>query len=305
MKKHKMIFGIVSDVYGIKHPLPETLRRLSKNGFKAVEIVSEHVCQLTGHSALSSRKTSSKKNLFSVRKMCDDLGLIVWQVHGPYGNLDLVADRGRVQKNNVDSYKRWIDHSILLGAKTLIVHPGGRSDVCQTKDTDLIKNENAASLMKLIGHIGKEDFKLAVENLPSRSAEHPHIFNRFCNKITELNELLSLLKSDKAGICLDTGHANLENLDVVVAVGTAGKNLIATHINENNAVHDLHMFPFSLREKYSRLNWFEIFGAFKDIRYSHPLIGECANSTGELPLWLCDSYLRHQRELVEKAANES
>ena len=47
------------------------------------------------------------------------------------------------------------------------------------------------------------------------------------------------------------------------------------------------------------MDWFRIFGAFGEIGYPFPLIGECANNSGELPLELADRYLEAQKNLIE------
>ena len=47
------------------------------------------------------------------------------------------------------------------------------------------------------------------------------------------------------------------------------------------------------------MDWFRIFDAFAEIDYPFPLIGECANNSGELPLSLADRYLEAQKNLME------
>ena len=101
------------------------------------------------------------------------------------------------------------------------------------------------------------------------------------------------------GICLDTGHANVDGLDVPEAIRECGPQLIATHIQETCRGNDLHVFPFTLRQGKSTMDWFRIFEAFAGIGYPFPLIGECANNSGELPLELADRYLKAQKELIE------
>lgn len=288
-------FGVPSDIYGIKHPIEDVLKYLSRAGVKYIEAVSEHISMVTGHSF----KASAMKKLNKIKKLSDECGIKILQVHGPYGGNDLVGDSEKTRKANVDIYKGWIDCAAELDAHALIVHIGGRSDLCPATEREYIKNKNIESIAELAAYIGKGRLKLALENLPRRSAEHAHIYNRFGNNISELKEMLALLDSRNCGICLDTGHANLENIHVQTAVREAGKALVATHINENNGIYDMHMFPFSLRQRFSKMDWMEIFKAFKEIKYPYPLIGECANNTGEYPLWLAEKYLKNQKELMK------
>ena len=296
-----MRFGIVTDCYGAKTPLEKSLKQLAKSGFRDVEIAGSHLAA----NVPSGRPLASKaeERLKGIENLTRQLGITVWQLHGPYGGNDLVADSEKRRKYNLDVYRRWIDCCLLVKAKVLIVHIGGRADFCPAKDLKFIRDKNVDALAGLIKHIGGEELRLAIENLVSRFLEDPPAFNLFGNRISDLQGMIQELKSEKIGICLDTGHANIEKLDIPLAIEEAGKDLIATHIHENNGVYDLHMFPFSLRRNFSGMDWFAIFKAFRKIGYPNPLIGECANSGGELPVWLLDRYLKSQKELLEIAVN--
>ncbi len=294
----QMRFGIVTDYYGVKTPVEKALQHLAGAGIKDVEMVPGH---LVKDNSSPPSAAAMRKKLRDIGKTAVALGINIRQVHGPYGGSDLVANSDKERKKNVDTYKKWIDYCLALKSGVLIVHIGGRNDLCRNKNIHYIREKNIDSLFRMTEYIGNENLKLAIENLPGRCMESPSAFSLYGTRISDLKELIKALKSDSTGICLDIGHANIENLDIPLSIKQAGENLIATHIQENNGVYDMHMFPFSLRPLFSRMDWFSIFRAFKEIHYTYPLIGECANSSGELPLWMLDKYLKSQKRLIEEA----
>jgi sugar phosphate isomerase/epimerase len=262
-----MKFGIVTDYYGIQLCLEDSLKRIAKAGIKDVEIPGGHLAEnISKPPSLSSPKNS--KRLAEVRTMMKDLDITAWQLHGPYGANDLVAKTEKIRQKNIDVYKTWIDYAMELKAKSLIIHIGGRNDYCDSKDIEFIREKNVDSLCEMSKHIGSGKLMLAIENLPSRSMETPQAFNVFGNRIEDLKEIVEKANTGKIGICIDTGHVNVDSWDIPMSIRKAGKDLVATHIQENNGIYDTHMFPFSLRQRFSGMNWLEIFKAFKKIKYS-------------------------------------
>lgn len=290
-------FGVATDYGGIQVPLDRALKRLAKAGCPAVEIVPGHLAPDTSRPP-SARSIRTKLN--DVKRLADDLGIRICQVHGPYGGNDLVADSDRTQQRNIDVHRRWIDICLALGAEAMVMHPGGRHDHCPSRDVAFIRARNVDAMSRLVLHLGRGRLKLALENVISRFTDFPPASCIYGNRISDLKEILAPLKSDKVGICLDVGHANIERLDIPQAVEACGDDLAATHIHENNGIYDLHMFPLSLRRTSSGMDWRAIFKTVKRIGYRRPLIGECAISGGELPAGLVDMHLRSFLALYER-----
>lgn len=291
-------FGIVTDCFGGKIPIEKAIELLSEIGFSDLEIAGGQLVKDMQKPPLPGRIA---KRVKSLSKQLTDSGMTAWQFHGPYGSCDLVAGSEKTRLKNVDAYKRWIDIAEAVAARNLIIHIGGRNDLCPGKEPEEIFEKNAASLSALAGYSKNMTVKLAIENLVSGNIDLPDVFNRVGYRISDLKKLIDMVASDKLVICLDTGHANVSNLDIVSAVKECGRLLAATHIQESNHLYDMHMFPFSLRQSKSGMDWFRIFDAFKTIKYPYPLIGECANTSGELPPEMVRFYLKAQKELIEMA----
>lgn len=280
-------FGIGTGSYATRTSLENAIRFLAEDGFTDLEIESWHLVEKD-----FDRETAPER-LRSLRELLTDLALTVRQLHAPFGN-DLVAESESERIKHVDVFKRWIDIALAVGAKAMVIHIGGCIRVCWQKKYEDIFAANAKSLAELASHAGKSDLILAIENLMSGEM-------RIGYRIADLKALIAAAGSEKIGICLDTGHANVEGLDVPTAIEECGPLLAATHIQESCPGNDLHMFPFSLRRVKSSMNWFQIFDAFKRVGYRKPLIGECANHTGELPLELVREYTKAQKRIVEVA----
>ena len=211
----------------------------------------------------------------------------VQQFHSAFS---FAVDSGKNRIEQVEKIKRTIDLAAGLGAKALVIHIGGRHDLCGQIPDSAIFEANVRSLSEVAAHAKNMPVRPAIENLMSDT-------NRMGCRISELKDLITAVGSDRVGICLDTGHANVDGLDVPEAIRECGKLLIATHIQETCRGNDLHVFPFALRRRKCTMDWFRIFDAFAEIGYPYPLIGECAN--GELPLELADRYLEAQKKLIE------
>lgn len=72
---------------------------------------------------------------------------------------------------------------------------------------------------------------------------------------------------DCVGLCLDTGHANIEAQDVPVMIRTLGHALKTVHLNDNYGrigpiYEDLHLFP-----GYGSLNWPELLRALREVGF--------------------------------------
>lgn len=80
---------------------------------------------------------------------------------------------------------------------------------------------------------------LAIENMFIRKMPC------FCASSDDLMELLDRLGDDKVfGICWDTGHGMLNQLDQPAAIRHIGKRLKALHVNDNHGQWDDHVLPY-------------------------------------------------------------
>ena len=280
-------FGIVTDCYGCRISLEDAIRRLHRIGFRDLEIPCWHFT--AGQDDASYMKSNLAPRLKDLRSLLADLGMNARQFHS---TISLHAESEPLRAKAADGIRRTAEIAAETGARALVLHIGGRKDSCAGRTDEEIFAANVKTLTELAGFVEHSELRLAIENLMSD-------VNRQGCRISELKALIEAVGSDRIGICLDTGHANVDGLDIPAAIRECGPLLCATHIQETCPGNDLHVFPFSLRRSKSAMNWFDIFRTFRETGYPFPLIGECANNAGELPLPLVDRYLEAQRLLLE------
>ena len=147
----------------------------------------------------------------------------------------------------------------MLGGKWVVVHPmnlphDALYDPKKAKDAALRKLEPYIEEAKGQG-VG-----LAIENMVDYRGRR----RRYCGgDIFELIDLVDTVNDPAVGICLDTGHANLDSVEPAAAIYEIGKRLKALHINDNHAAEaDEHLFPY-----FGTVDWEKTVKALKDIGY--------------------------------------
>lgn len=85
---------------------------------------------------------------------------------------------------------------------------------------------------------------------------------RFGSVIPDLLEVIDAVGMGNFGICLDTGHTNLQGIPVDEALRQCGDRLIATHMNDNHGHADEHIEPLR-----GTLDWPAAVAALRAIGY--------------------------------------
>ena len=76
----------------------------------------------------------------------------------------------------------------------------------------------------------------------------------------------SLAGKECFGLCLDTGHLNLLNLDMRWYIPILGKRIKALHIHDNDGIVDRHKAPYT-----GTLVWKDFYTALRDIGFDGDL----------------------------------
>lgn len=88
---------------------------------------------------------------------------------------------------------------------------------------------------------------------------------------TSLAELCAALPDQRIGLCLDTGHAAVNGLDVAREVHAAGQRIISIHAHSNDGKRDLHQPPTD-----GVVDWGRVVAALAEIGYARRLVLEIA-----------------------------
>ncbi|MFD0620708.1 sugar phosphate isomerase/epimerase family protein [Paenibacillus sp. GCM10027629] len=121
---------------------------------------------------------------------------------------------------------------------------------------------------------------------------HVQGYNRFFASAEELAQLVDALDHRLIGACWDTGHAHVQKIEQASAFRILGSRLKATHIHDNNGAIDQHLLPYQ-----GTIDWTELVGALKEIRYSGDFTYEAQNGVNKLPDGIRDTGLKFALEL--------
>lgn len=108
--------------------------------------------------------------------------------------------------------------------------------------------------LQYFGDLAKEaGTRLAVENI---------FQGRFYSRIEELIQLVRDVDRENVGFCLDTGHANVDGVDIPVTIGRMGDKLFEVHFHDNNGKQDQHL-PVG----FGTIDWCGVIAALNRIQY--------------------------------------
>ena len=179
----------------------------------------------------------------------DELGLEYIHAHAPYPR----DSRPSVEMD--EDILSAMEAASFLDLTMIIVHP--------IKGTVRENIEYFSSLLER----QEAPLRIAVENMESKDG----IWSA-----KDLVEIASAL-SPMAGICLDTGHANICGVDIPSFIDEAGELLIATHIADNDGMEDQHLLP-----GFGSIPWEKVIPAFRE-SYQGYLNFECMFFSRNMP----------------------
>ena len=187
-------------------------------------------------------------------EMKEEHGLSYIQAHAPYPrNYTLLTkEEKELSDKEIVLSMRYAEQ---LGIPHIVIHPIKGS-----------VEDNVSYFSSLLAR-SCSSIRIAIENMEgSDEVSHPE----------ELMEIASRL-GDRAGICLDTGHANMTGLDIPSFIRTCRTKLIATHIADNDGRSDLHLLP-----GFGNIVWESVIPAFREC-YDGYLTLECMFFSRNLP----------------------
>lgn len=163
-----------------------------------------------------------------------------WSMHAPlYAEVEGEGERGAPQLNVVqadkagrieamDEIKRALEAAEQIPLKHMVLHLGQRNSSWnpQALEHALTAVEHLRAFARPLG------VQILVENLEKNDIAQPE----------NLMEILSVGHFDDIGICLDVGHAHLDQ-DILSAIGTMGERIRSVHVHDNMKDKDSHLWP--------------------------------------------------------------
>ena len=209
-------------------------------------------------------------------------GLEVAQTHLPYYYAHIPhPGAGTFEEYEafmLPSYLRALDVTAEIGCRLAVMHP-----YYVVEDAARTRDGNLRLIEKLMPSLEKYDIRLALENIWAWGYKDAHA--------SYPEDLLAMAEgagSERVGLCIDTGHANLFRIDVAAMARLYGKKLFALHVNGNCGGQDEHIVPYTMAPYYERIDYQGFSAALKEIGYQGYYNLELA--TGDMPAALAQPY---------------
>ncbi|HHT26932.1 MAG TPA: sugar phosphate isomerase/epimerase [Firmicutes bacterium] len=226
----------------------DAIRMIGEAGFQQVEFGSGH------EKNFLEGKEDEGKRLKRIVHAAERAGVSIVQMHGRLCNfMDENAEE------NIAWAHRSMERAAMLGVRWVVFHPAqspGYGTSLEEWEYTRVRNvEIFRAFLKTAERVG---VGIAIENMLGHRP-------RFGAPASDLLWLLDQLKSDRVGICWDTGHANVSNVKQGQAIRAINKRLVALHIDDNDGSSDQHLMPLR-----GRIDWDDVLTALREIDYHGP-----------------------------------
>jgi sugar phosphate isomerase/epimerase len=221
----------------------EMAETLVKYGWKHSEFSDEH-----GWALLERGKPEKVGKEF--KEFAEKTGISFPQGHF-YLTVNIASPDKAKREKMKDDLKLWCDLFNAMEIKAGVLHPGSHNPDYEEAFLDELRVE---MLEFMLDYSKGASFTICLENL--------------ILEYTKAEEILRLIGAarggERLGICLDTGHLNMNGGSCAEFVKTAGNRLKALHITDSIGDHDDHILPFGG----GNIDWHATMKALKEVGYS-------------------------------------
>lgn len=260
------------------YTVESAIKLLGEAGFDGVDV---SMVSVTAHGNIMGTD-SWKEFVANCGCALEEAKIVPAQSHAYFPQVKNVVFGTEEYAWHLEMTKRSIIASGMLGIPWTTVHPI-YGPVAGDRTPDEIISANV-EYFRILGETAeKANVGIAIENMISQP---------FC----KLDNLLMLLErlgnSDRFGICLDTGHANISGWDIAGEIRRMGKNLRATHIHDNRKQQDLHLLPGM-----GDIPWEQVMPALREIGYEGAFSYEVPQLTRNTPRALHPDLIQYAEKL--------
>ena len=238
----------------------ESLRLMKQAGFQGIDLGLCR-CMNEPEKFLTKEWTDAVLEQAHIAK---EEGLEIAQSHLPYypGHLENPGDGSAEAFGELwlPMYFHALEAAYRAGAKIAVIHPM----YCE-KSRQATIDANVYLGEKLRGALKQSGIRLAFENVFIRR-ERKYI-RAFVEEAEVVREIADALGSGIAGICMDTGHANVFRFDISEYAKVLGDKLICLHVNANSG-EDEHIIPLTAPAWCERMDFEAFSKTLKEIGYT-------------------------------------
>jgi sugar phosphate isomerase/epimerase len=254
------------------HLSPEdALKNFKAHGYDYCELSSEH------SEALLNRGDAKAVGA-EFGKFARELGVTVLQGHLFFWGKRIC------QKEDRELIKKQIDLFLAIGIKNAVLHCDALvNENGEKAPAGVARVENIKAIGELLEYVSGTDLVICLENLISSPA---------VNNVDGLMYFIDHFKSKNLGICLDTGHLNLNDKDQVVFIRKAGEHIKALHLADNEGQGDQHLMPYGK----GHVDFVSVIREMKKLDYQGLYNLEIPGETQNVPLEI----LGHKLDYIQK-----
>ena len=239
-----MKFAQSSFLY-FNYPLEQAIRRLHQLGYAGIEIWG-------GRPHMYRRDLDAK--LDSLKALLDECEMSVPNfipAQFRYPSV-LCSSNPAVRLDSVRYIEDAIDNALKLGAPSVSLCAGM---TLWGESVDAGWANLRQSIVELLDYTDKTDLLLLIE--PAHRAESTLVLTA-ADGLRMIHEI----KSERLGICFDTGHAAVNGEDLAQAVRALKETPLHVHIDDNRGDSDAHMIPGE-----GSIDYAPFVGALEEIGY--------------------------------------
>ena len=207
----------------LEEPLTSSLQKLAGMGFAAIDIFAD--------SPTLDYQGVQPAEIAGIKKFGEQHG-VEYSMHGPCWDINPASQNAGHRADVVAHYSQGIRLASAIGAKTMVVHSGWKSDP-KLSARDALKY-SIDTIAKCAPEAERLGITLGVENVGYGAAS-------MFSGIEDWTAIAEAISSPVVGLTLDVGHAVLEGFDPATAVIAAGSQLKHVHLHSNMGKADDHL----------------------------------------------------------------
>lgn len=207
----------------LEEPFTSSLEKLARMGFSAIDIF--------GDSPTLDYRLMQPDDIDYIKKLGEKYG-IEYSMHGPCWDINPASENAGHREDVVAHYRKGIQLAAAIGAETMVVHSGWKSD-SKLSARDALKY-SADTIAKCAPEAERLGVTLGVENVG-------YGLGNMFSGIEDWVGIAKAVNSPAVGLTLDVGHAVLEGFDPAAAVLAAGSQLKHVHLHSNMGKSDEHL----------------------------------------------------------------
>ena len=230
-----MRIGMVSSAYVGWDNYREGFEKIKSLGYDAIDYGTLGAVDSDRWKAMSA--SEMEKYFLDVRKTADEVGIDLWQSHGPwrYPPTDNTEELRTVRFGEMS---RSVEIAGLMKIPYWIIHPIMPYGCWQNPEPERFMELNLEYFTRLTEVAKRNNVIICFENMPfpALSLARP----------SEILNFVKTINSPNMKVCLDTGHCSVCGESPADGVRLTGKEYLATlHVHDNNGKQDLHWIPYT------------------------------------------------------------